>query len=325
MKQGCQKMTERLIRLLRILILIQSKPGILARELAERCETTERTIYRDLELLSLIAPITHLGHGKGYRFIGNFSLYPLNWTEQEALAFSMLPSVIDPVKGMLPPGFETAYEKVMAAYRKEKVENDEILDRVARVIQMGTPAYREESTHFLSAIIQAILSQHTIDTVYHTQSRNIETRRKIDPYYLVPRENRFYLIGYCHLAKEVRTFRISRFKAVNILEQTFDKDHFNIRAYLQHSWSIERGDRLIRFKVRFSPKVARYIKEEELFVKPRMTDLEDGSLLFEVTLNHDREFLNWICQYGPEAEILEPESYRKKMRDMLMCWQKIYE
>jgi len=134
MKQGCQKMTERLIRLLRILILIQSKPGILARELAERCETTERTIYRDLELLSLIAPITHLGHGKGYRFIGNFSLYPLNWTEQEALAFSMLPSVIDPVKGMLPPGFETAYEKVMAAYRKEKMENDEILDRVARVI-----------------------------------------------------------------------------------------------------------------------------------------------------------------------------------------------
>ena len=48
-------MTDRLIRLLRLITLIQSKPGILARELAERCETTERTIYRDLEALSAAA------------------------------------------------------------------------------------------------------------------------------------------------------------------------------------------------------------------------------------------------------------------------------
>jgi predicted DNA-binding transcriptional regulator YafY len=101
-------MTERLIRLIRIITLIQSKPGILARELAERCETTERTIYRDLELLSVMIPITNQGHGKGYTFVGNFSLYPINWNEQEALAFTMLPSVISQVKSLLPPVFDSA-------------------------------------------------------------------------------------------------------------------------------------------------------------------------------------------------------------------------
>lgn len=35
-------MTDRLIRLMRLITLIQDKPGILARELAERCEATER-------------------------------------------------------------------------------------------------------------------------------------------------------------------------------------------------------------------------------------------------------------------------------------------
>jgi hypothetical protein len=58
-----------------------------------------------------------------------------------------------------------------------------------------------------------------------------------------------------------------------------------------------------------------------MFVRPRMTDQKDGSLLFEVTLNHDREFLNWVYSYGPNAEILEPKSYRDKMRKQLERWQ----
>ncbi|TCS84509.1 helix-turn-helix transcriptional regulator [Tepidibacillus fermentans] len=318
-------MNDKIIRLLRILTLIQAKPGILARELAEKCETSERTIYRDLEILSLIAPITNLGHGKGYQFIGNFSLYPLNWDEQEALSFSMMPSILESVRSMLPQGFDTAYEKVMATYRKEKKQNDDLLQKVTDIIQMGTPAYREDKTNFMLPIIQAILAKKTIMTVYHTQSRDKTSKREIDPYYLVPREQRFYLIGYCHTKKDVRTFRISRFLDVQITDKPFDMKDFNIQNYLKNTWSIERGGKKITFKVKFSPNVARYLKEEELFVTPKLTDLNDGHLLFEVTVNHDREFLNWLYQYGPEAEILEPKEYRGKMREMLRKWTQLYE
>jgi predicted DNA-binding transcriptional regulator YafY len=81
-------MTDRLIRLMRIITLVQAKPGILARELAERCGNSERTIYRDMDALSAMhIPITHMGHGKGYAFIGNFALYPLDWSEEEAAGF----------------------------------------------------------------------------------------------------------------------------------------------------------------------------------------------------------------------------------------------
>lgn len=216
-------MTERLIRLLRIINLIQSKPGILARELAERCETTERTIYRDLEALhAMNIPISNFGHGKGYAFISNFSMYPLDWTEQEALSFSMLPSVLEQIKPLLPDEFDSAYEKVMGVHHKEKSKRADLVRNVADVIQMGTPAYREDGSTFLYDIIQATLSQRTIRTVYYTQSRDKESRRDIDPYYLVPRDHRFYVIGYCHLAGDIRTFRISRFREVNLLSQTFD-------------------------------------------------------------------------------------------------------
>ncbi len=319
-------MNERLIRLLRIITLIQSSPGILARELAARCETTERTIYRDLELITAsYIPIMNLGHGKGYSFIGNFSLYPLNWTEEESLSFSMLPSVIDQVKTLLPPGFDRAFEKVMATYNKEQKLNSEILQQVTDVIQMGTPAYREDHTNFLLPIMQAILTQKTIRIVYHTQSRNEESERLIDPYYLVPRDHRFYLLGYCHKANDIRTFRISRIRGVQILNKTFEKNDFNIRSYLKNTWSIERGEEQIHFKVKFNKEVARYIKEEELFVKPKMKDLQDGSLVMEVIVNHEREFLQWVMKYGPDAEIIEPVAYRDRMRETLQRWQETYQ
>ena len=317
-------MTERLIRLFRIIALIQGKPGIKAKELAERCETTERTIYRDLELLSTVVPIQSQGHGKGYAFMGDFSLYPLDFTDQEALAFSVLPSLKDKLAPLLPPGFDTACEKVLAAHRKEAAGKHSLVRDVADMIQMGTPAYRNDGNRFLCEIIEAILRRHTIRAVYHTQSRNEATEREIDPYCLVPRDHRYYLIGFCHNAGEVRTFRVSRFLHVEELDKIFDRSSFNIEQYMKHTWSIERGDELIRFKVRFSPNVARYVKEEEMFVRPHMRTEADGSLLFEVTLNHDREFLGWLAQYGADAEILEPVSYRQHMREQLSRWLAIY-
>lgn len=317
-------MTERLIRLLRILMLIQGKPGILARELADRCETTERTLYRDLELLSAFAPISNLGHGRGYTFVGNFSMYPLNLTDEEALVLSMLPSLMQQVKSLLPNGFNTAHEKIMAAYRKEKAVQADLLQQVADIIQMGTPVERRETSNDLALIIQAILSQKSLKVVYHSQGRNTQTERIIDPYYLVPRNQRFYLIGYCHLAGEIRTFRVSRFVNVEVLDQHYDKSSFDIRQYMRNTFSIERGDDQIHFQVRFSPEVARYVTEEEWFVEPKLTTEPDGSLLLEMTLNHDREFLMWVTSYGPEAEILSPPAYRDAMRNKLARWREIY-
>lgn len=319
-------MNERLIRLIRIIILIQSKPGILARELAEHCETTERTIYRDLELLSACGvPYTNIGHGRGYSFVGNFSIYPLDWTEQEAIAFTLLPTMLQQVKDSLPIDFMSAYEKVMATSYKEKAVKADLLQKIAEVIQMGTRANTANQPNYLSQIVAAILNHKTIKATYHTQSRNETTERLIDPYYIVPREFRFYLLGYCHQSEAIRTFRLSRFQQIETTDSQFEKNEFNLRTYLRNTWSIERADENIRFKVRFSANVARYVKEEELFVTPRLRDLPDGSLLFEVTLNHDREFLQWLYQYGPDVEILEPVSYREKMRDMLHKWNELYK
>lgn len=315
-------MVEKFIRLFNLLQAIQANPGISAADLALKCDIHIRTVYRDLDTLSLIAPVTNEGRGTGYRFMGKFFVHPLNFTEQESLVFSLLPSVVD--RDKLPPGFDTAYNKIMATHLNERSKQNAIIDNIADIIQMGTPAYRPESPNFLQPIIRAILESRSIETVYHTQYRNETTERRIDPYYLVPREQRFYLIGYCHLKQGIRTFRISRFHKVELTAHPFDKGDFNIRTYLKNTWSIERGDKNMTFKVKFSADVARYIREEELFVHPRIREQRDGSILFEITVNNEREFLKWVMQYGPEAEIIEPQYVRDHMKRQLREWARLY-
>jgi predicted DNA-binding transcriptional regulator YafY len=140
-------MIDKVIRIFNIINAIQANPGISATDLAFKCNVNIRTIYRDLDILNLIAPVTNDGRGTGYRFMGKFFMYPINFSEQEALVFSLLPSVIDEDK--LPPGFQTAYDKVMATHLKEKSRQNSIIEDIAGIIQMGTPAYRKESPNFL--------------------------------------------------------------------------------------------------------------------------------------------------------------------------------
>jgi predicted DNA-binding transcriptional regulator YafY len=200
-------MTDKLVRLLKVVQAVQAQPGITASELAQKCEVNVRTIFRDLDVLSLVTPITNEGKGTGYRFLGKFFLYPLDFTPEEARAIQLLPSILD--EDQTPPGLATALDKILATHKKEKSSQNELIENIASIIQMGTPAYRQEIPNFLQPIIQAILDQRTLDTDYHSQWRNETSSRRIDPYYLVPRDQRFYLIGYCHLAQDVRTFRTS--------------------------------------------------------------------------------------------------------------------
>jgi predicted DNA-binding transcriptional regulator YafY len=315
-------MVEKVVRLLKLIQAVQARPGVGAGELAERLGVSTRTVFRDLELLSLVAPITNEGRGTGYRFLGKFALHPLDLTADEAVALQLAPSLVD--DDQRPAGFATAIDKVLAAHRKQQAHQHNLIADIADLIQMGSPAYRPDTPNHLQTLITAILEHRTIDAEYHTQSRDATTVRRIDPYYLVPRDQRFYLIGYCHTACEVRTFRVSRFRSVGVGRGTFDKGDFSIQTYLKHTFSIEQGGKLLRFKVKFSPNVARYIKEEELFVRPRMTDVLDGGLLFEVTVNHAAEFLRWVLQYGAEAEVLEPADVRDQLRDQLDAWRAMY-
>lgn len=334
-----QKDDKKVVSLIRMINLIQQAPGIKPKELAERLGVNERLIYRyknDLNAANI--PIKSDGHGKGYTYAGDFAMYPLNLTDKELVSFTVIPMAIRQLGNQVPKEWLLAYEKIAASLTREKLESRRTWQKLSEHILLGTSLgthvvnddgdgvfNEEESVRDLGDLLVAIAEQRTIDVVYHTLSRNTINKRKVDPYYLIPKDNRFYVIGYCHLKKDVRTFRFSRFRKMTLTGDTFDKGKFNLEKYLANVWAIEKKDESVRFVVRFSPNISRYVLEEEVAVKPKVTKYEDDSIRMEVTVSSGDEFLRWLMQYGPEAEIIEPASYREKMRAYVEKWAEMYK
>ncbi|MFS0870701.1 helix-turn-helix transcriptional regulator [Paenibacillus xylanilyticus] len=319
-------MTDRLIRLMRIITLVQAKPGILARELAERCETTERTIYRDMEALSAMhIPIANMGHGRGYRFISHFAMYPLNWTDEEAQAFVHLAEVMDDIRPLLKPAFESAYEKVVASNQKNKTERVEWSEQISGLFKMGMLAWQNENSeqrdNSLVTLLQAGISQNTIEAEHLSQDMKKIVR--LDPYFLIPREYRFDLLAYCHLSEMLKIFEVGNLQKVRILPRTFRKDDFLLQSHLRTMGS-SQGQEWTAFKIRFSRDAVEHVMKQRFLVRPILTLEPEGTLLLETILSDDQEFMGWLAQYGPEAEILEPEAYRNMMKERLERWQQLY-
>lgn len=321
-------MTDRLIRMMRIITLIQAKPGILARELAERCGNSERTIYRDMDALSSMhIPITHLGHGKGYAFIGNFALYPLDWSDEESTAFSQLRYIMEDIKPVLPEGFESAYEKVIAAEYKQKVEREETIELVRRdagTNWMERSGSQVEQLSFLTEILEAMLKQKSIQANY-TENSYEETEIMIDPYCLIPLENRFHLIGFCHRFGVIRTYHINGFSSVVRLNQYFSKEQFDLQAFMEQKWSLDQDSLQVEFKVRVSERLMDWMKKEELPFKPNKVERQARCLHFKVAVEQDIGFVRWIMRFEEEAEVIEPHYYREVMRYQLEKWITLYK
>ncbi|WP_019913281.1 helix-turn-helix transcriptional regulator [Paenibacillus sp. HW567] len=321
-------MTDRLIRLMRIITLVQAKPGILARELAERCGNSERTIYRDMDALSAMhIPITHLGHGKGYAFIGNFALYPLDWSDEESAAFSKLRGIMKDIRHMLPSSFEGAYEKVMAAEYKQKAEREEKMEtanKEAGQLWMERSGSQGEPPPFLTEILAAVMKQTSIQADY-SENAYEEKGIQIDPYCLVPLENRYHLIGFCHRFEIIRTFHINGFSSVKPTNYWFSKEQFDLQAFMEQKWSLDQDSLQVEFKVRFSDRLMNRIMNEDMFVKPSKVDRQSRCLHFKVAVEQDIGFVRWILKYEEEAEILEPLYYRDMLRIQLEKWLSLYK
>lgn len=318
-----KKTEDKITRLLDMMIVIQMNPKITATALAKKYNVSLPTILRHIDDISRVTDLQSLGRGKGYQFSNDFFDIPVSFTKDEQSMIVLSLSTLSINKNF--PMIRNLMDKFAFAKNKSISRRNHMIEDIASIFPTGKVNESKDKVNFLTLIMQATLDQRTIIATYHTQYRDQITKRKIDPYYIIPRDNLFYVIGYCHKEKDIRTFRISRFKQVNIMDFRFVKNTFNLEKYMEYTWNINRGEEIIDFKVRFSKNIARYIKEKELFVKPILTDEPNGSLLFEVTVNNKADFLKWVLQYGIEAEIIEPLYIRTEMRQLIEKWKEIYK
>ncbi|WP_101833218.1 helix-turn-helix transcriptional regulator, partial [Frankia canadensis] len=239
-------------RLLSVLMLLQTRGKLTARQIADELEVSVRTVHRDLESLaeSGVPVIADRGATGGYRLLDGYRtrLTGLTADEADSLFLAGLPSAADDLGlGALAA---TAELKLLAALPPPLRER---AGRARERFHLDAP--------LLADVAAAVWSQHRIHVTYHRWRAPQEVERVLEPLGVVLKSGTWYLVaraapqpGSGPAPTDPRTYRVGKILA---LTTTGDRDRppdFDLAAYWA-TWTARYESEVYRetATIRFSP------------------------------------------------------------------------
>lgn len=305
-------------RLFYIVNYLDNHETATAKELANHCQTSIRSIYRDMKDLEEIGYYFTTEGKRGYRLIHKAVQVPKNMTVDEWMAVTLFPLLSQTITYEKHP-LNLAYRSGLEKMKKNVLAKNEIQSissQLGERILFQDGHLEENCPNILGEVIEAIANNWTIHINYYSIYRDKLSERFIDPYYLILRSGHLYIIAFCHYRKDIRIFRLNRIHSLKKTDQHFTiPETFNIRDFLANRWSIIADEQeVIHFVVRFHKKIARYIDEHHFYSDTILIKQPDGSLLLKTKVKSKIEFLRWIRSFGLDAEVLEPIEIRNEMK-----------
>jgi len=211
-------------RVLAVLALLQAHGRMSGSELAGRLEVNVRTLRRYIIMLQdLGIPIeAERGRNGAYVLSAGFKLPPMMFTNEEALALTV--GLISARRLNLADtdlAVESAFDKL------ERVMPVELKSRVRALNETITLDQNAASSTppgeaVLSTMSSAAQLQQRVHIHYHP-NQGEDTERDFDPYGLTYYLHKWYVVGYCHLRQDLRSFRLDRITHIDAINAHFKR------------------------------------------------------------------------------------------------------
>ena len=288
-------------RLIQIVFLLLRHGNITAKQLAEELCVSTRTIYRDINILSVAGiPITsQKGFGGGLSLLQGFSLDKSYFTQEEQ---NNIVQALQILKSSNYPDADKSLNKVAGLFshnlQSEWLEID--------FSYWGSP---EKERNNITALERAIINKYVITFTYFNAELTV-THQTVEPLKLVFKSHSWYLVAYSENKKDIRTFKMSRIRELQITNQLFDRElpkDFSITPVYKEEYNTPV------FILHFSEKIAYKVYDE--FQEKYIKKLDDGTL--EVTFRYqlsDWTFL-YLLSFGEYVEIIEPVEARNILKE----------
>ncbi len=200
-------------RALRTLEILQTLPGATAAALAGRLGVTERAARRYVEILREAGIPVESARGPygGYRLGRGTRLPPVVFTEAEALGLVMAVLDAQSAAADVDDLVGSALNKVIRALPESIGRQAAALREHASAATDRNPARPDPAT--TSVLVAAVAARHRVLLTYRSPSKN-EWEAEVDPWAVVVRYGRWYLLCHSHRADAIRTYRIDRIRTV---------------------------------------------------------------------------------------------------------------
>lgn len=307
--------TNALGRLLKLVLLLQAKSYPNARELAQHCEVSRRTIYRDLELLSEArVPVRFRPDRQGYELAKGFFLPPLNLEEQEALALLILARQWTGGEGLgLARHAWSGAEKLVQALPQD------VRERVLRGSEPFQPDTKPPEAPALrgalhEAILAALAKQLQLRLWYTDSETQLEDCTKFSIYRLILRETLWYLVGRSSLHRRIEVIGVPWVQRAVLTDDPYTiPPRFDLERFLGRSWGVKRSQVLHQVWLRFEPSAAPPALEVAWNRGLRRTLREDGRVDLQFIVDGLEELARWVIGFGDEVEVLAPWELRQRL------------
>jgi predicted DNA-binding transcriptional regulator YafY len=277
-----------------------------------------RTVRRDLEALEVHFPliVERSASATRWRLVDGYRHVPklaFSATELMALVFSR--DLLKPLQGTsLKASLDSALNKAEATLPRDALN---YIRQMQGYFSVGLGPHRVYRQHqqTIDQLMRAIGQTRTIQMRYYSASRDRVTRRNVDPYRLWYSVGALYLIGYCHVRKDVRLFAVERIRSLNISNHPCQMPlGFDLEAYVRDALGAMRGP-LIEIELLFDRDTAAWVKDQTWHSSQRLTPLKDGRLKMILEVSDTRELVGWILHFGAGLQVVRPESLKAKVQE----------
>ncbi|MEY7971157.1 helix-turn-helix transcriptional regulator [Saccharomonospora xinjiangensis] len=317
-------------RLLSVLLLLQNRGRMTAKELADELDVSVRTIYRDVEALSAAGVPVYADRGRtgAYRLLGGYRtrLTGLSEEEAQALALAGLPTAASELG--LGTVLAAAQLKLHAALPAElRRRANELAER----FHVDVPGWHRGIDH-------APVLAEVADAVWHARRVRVRYRRwdgsavdrDLDPLGLVLKAGVWYLAARCD--GSVRTYRVSRVDSLTDLGDTFERPPGFALAEYWRLWSDGFERRLYpdTALVRLSPLGRDLVPVFLGSVGARaLRDTGsradgDGWSTVELPVEAGAPALGQLLRFGAELEVLSPPELRRRVSEAVARLRGLY-
>jgi predicted DNA-binding transcriptional regulator YafY len=308
-------------RLLSILLLLQTRGRMTARDLASELEVSLRTIYRDVDSLGAAGVPVYGDRGPagGYQLLDGYRTRLTGLTTDEAGSI-FLAGVPGPAAELgLGTVLATAQLKLLAALPSELRSR---AGRIRERFHLDAPGWfrsGEEAPH-LATVAQAVWNQRQLRMAYRRPEGIAE--RVVEPLGVVLKSGVWYVVA----AREgqPRTYRVSRIQAAELLDERFERpEEFDLADYWAESIAayerdIPRVEVVVRLRADQRRVLGSLVGGTAVHDADRL-DLdgeEDGWIRLRLRMEWPEDAAARLVGMGADLEVLEPAELRDQVLEL---------
>ncbi|SFS05067.1 helix-turn-helix transcriptional regulator [Anaeromicropila populeti] len=286
-------------RMFEMVYILLDRKIVTARELAERFEVSQRTIYRDVEALSAVGiPIFMTkGKGGGISILDNFVLNKAVLTKEERNDILSAMKAIDAIRFN---SSNSTLKKLSSLFGEKNTDWIEV--DFSSWYNMN-----KESENF-HAIKHSILSKRVISFIY-LSSKGEQTLREVEPLKLCFKDMSRYLYAYCTLRNDFRFFKLSRIQELVITEKPFERTAES-PLFSKEPFNKEPLSLII---LRISSKMAYRVYDEF----DNYSREPDGNFIVQMNCPLGEWIFPYIASFGSSCEVIQPLDLRNKVKEEL--------